>query len=248
MNKPLQSHGLIPGLTFDAFVSGKANKTAYEAARTVAETDDGRFSPLYICGDQGLGKTHLMHAIGHASLANDPDIKIRAVSSECFVAELIDAIRRNTYRKFRQRYLELDILLIDDISFLAGKERSTEEFVEILRPLIESGRQVVLAADLVPGEIAGIDESVQPLVASGLIVRIGSPDIETRLRILDVKARQYGATLTIDVALLIIDVAVGNVRELEGALRRVLAYASFEGVPVTLDSARRALMGMVRGT
>lgn len=223
---------LNPDFTFATHVEGKSNQVARAAARQVGENPGVAYNPLFIYGGVGLGKTHLMQAAGNHMLSHRPDANIAYVHSERFVADMVKALQHNTINDFKRLYRGLDALLIDDIQFFVGKERSQEEFFHTFNALVESGHQVIITADRFPKELTGVEERLISRFASGLTVSIEPPELETRVAILINKARQEGAALQEDVAFFIAKRVRSNVRELEGALRRVLASASFTGRPL----------------
>jgi len=223
---------LNPDFSFATHVEGKSNQVARAAARQVGENPGVAYNPLFIYGGVGLGKTHLMQAAGNHMLSHRPDVNIAYVHSERFVADMVKALQHNTINDFKRLYRGLDALLIDDIQFFVGKERSQEEFFHTFNALVESGRQVIITADRFPKELTGVEERLISRFASGLTVSIEPPELETRVAILINKARQEGAALQEDVAFFIAKRVRSNVRELEGALRRVLASASFTGRPL----------------
>jgi len=225
--------------TFDQFVVGPANQLAYAASRAVADNPATVYNPLVIYGGVGLGKTHLLYAIGNHSYRQG--LKVRYVSSENFTIDLINAIRTQTIAKFRERYRLLDMLLIDDIQFIAGKESTQEEFFHTFNALHASGRQVVIASDRAPKAILSLEDRLQSRLRSGLIADIQPPHLETRIAILRFKAKSKPVPVPDDVLHLIAHKVQSNVRELEGALNRVVAHAVLMQIPLTLDIARVAL-------
>lgn len=230
--RPAMLGRLNPDFSFATHVEGKSNQVARAAARQVGENPGVAYNPLFIYGGVGLGKTHLMQAAGNHMLTHRPDVNIAYVHSERFVADMVKALQHNTINDFKRVYRGLDALLIDDIQFFVGKERSQEEFFHTFNALVESGRQVIITADRFPKELTGVEERLISRFASGLTVSIEPPELETRVAILINKARQEGVALQEDVAFFIAKRVRSNVRELEGALRRVLASASFTGRPL----------------
>jgi chromosomal replication initiator protein len=230
-----------PMFTFERFVQGKSNEFARAAALQVGEQPGTSNNPLLIYGGVGLGKTHLMHAVGNMLLERNSDAEVVYVHSERFVSDMVKALQHNTISDFKNAYRSVDALLIDDIQFFAGKERSQEEFFHTFNALVESHRQIVLTCDRYPKEVTGLEERLKSRFGWGLTVAIQPPELETCVAILMSKASAEGAQLPEDVAFFIARLSRSNVRELEGALRRVLANARFLGQPITIDLAREAL-------
>jgi chromosomal replication initiator protein len=241
ISRPRVVPRLNPQFTFASFVEGKSNQLARAAASQVAQNPGASYNPLFIYGGVGLGKTHLMHAIGNAMLENDPDSHVSYVHSERFVSDMVKGLQHNKIAEFKRAYRSLDALLIDDIQFFAGKERSQEEFFHTFNALVESHRQIVLTCDRYPKEVTGLEERLKSRFGWGLTVAIQPPELETCVAILMSKAATEGAQLPEDVAFFIARLSRSNVRELEGALRRVLANARFLGQAITMDLAREAL-------
>jgi chromosomal replication initiator protein len=227
--------------TFINFVEGKSNQLARAASVQVAENPGGAYNPLLLYGGVGLGKTHLMHAIGNAILLKNPHAKVLYLHSERFVADMIRALQTNTINDFKTYYRSLDALLIDDIQFFAGKDRSQEEFFHTFNTLLESQQQIVLTCDRYPKEMSGVEERLKSRLGWGLTVAIEPPDLETRVAILISKADQTKISLPQEVAFFIAKRIHSNVRELEGVLKRVVAYAQFTGLQITLELVREAL-------
>lgn len=236
---------LNTSFTFDNFVVGKSNQLAKAASIQVAENVGGAYNPLFIYGGVGLGKTHLMHAIGNVIRKNNPTAKISYLHSERFVADMVKALQHNTIDTFKKNYRSLDALLIDDIQFFAGKERSQEEFFHTFNTLFENKHQIVLTCDRYPKEIDGLEERLKSRFGWGLPIAIEPPDLETRVAILKNKAIQSGNPIADEVAFFIGKRIRSNVRELEGALRRVIANAHFTGSPITLEFAKEALRDLI---
>lgn len=239
------SSNLSPAFTFDTYVEGKSNQMGRAAALQVAENSGGAFNPLYIYGGVGLGKTHLMHAVGNAIVRNTPDAKVVFLTSERFVADMVRAIRMNEVDEFKKYYRSVDALLIDDIQFFAGKERTQEEFFHTFNSLFESGKQVIMTCDRYPKEINGMEERLKSRFGWGLTVFIEPPDLETRVAILKKKAEQIGLELPNDAAFFLAQMIQSNVRELEGSLKRVVASARFTNRPITIDLVRESLKDLV---
>jgi chromosomal replication initiator protein len=227
--------------TFESFVEGKSNQLARAAAFQIAQNPGSAYNPLFIYGGVGLGKTHLMHAIGNQILAHNPAAKVAYVHSERFVSDMVRGLQHNTIAEFKRSYRSLDALLIDDIQFFAGKDRSQEEFFHTFNALLEGQRQIVLTCDRYPKEVAGLEERLKSRFGWGLTVAIEQPELETSVAILMSKAAAEGETLPEEVAFFLAQRIRSNVRELEGALRRVLANSRFTGQPITLDFAKDAL-------
>lgn len=227
--------------TFINFVEGKSNQLARAASVQVSENPGGAYNPLLLYGGVGLGKTHLMHAIGNAILLRNPHAKVLYLHSERFVADMIRALQTNTINDFKTYYRSLDALLIDDIQFFAGKDRSQEEFFHTFNTLLESQQQIVLTCDRYPKEMSGVEERLKSRLGWGLTVAIEPPDLETRVAILISKAEQTKISLPQEVAFFIAKRIHSNVRELEGVLKRVVAYAQFTGLQISLELVREAI-------
>jgi chromosomal replication initiator protein len=234
-----------PDFTFATFVEGKSNQLARAAAMQVGENPGKAYNPLFIYGGVGLGKTHLMHAAGALMRERNPAARIAYVHSERFVSDMVRALQHNTIAAFKQAYRTLDGLLIDDIQFFAGKDRSQEEFFHTFNALLEGQQQIILTCDRYPKEVAGLEERLKSRMGWGLTVAIEPPELETCVAILIGKAQASGETLPEEVAFFIAKRIRSNVRELEGALRRVLATARFTGRPITLEFAREALKDLL---
>ncbi len=226
---------------FDNFVIGSGNQFAHAAALAVAERPSKAYNPLFLYGGAGMGKTHLMHAIGHEVKRRNPHFSISYVSGEKFTNEMIDAMRNHKQTGFRDKYRTVDVLLIDDIQFLAGKERTQEEFFYTFNALHETMRQIVIASDRPPKELADFEDRLRSRFEWGLTADIQPPDLETKVAILQKKAESEQASLPTDVAMFIAGNVRTNVRELEGALIRLLAWTSLHGVDITLSTAQQCL-------
>ena len=231
--------------TFDSFVEGKSNQLAFAAAQQVAENPGGSYNPLFIYGGVGLGKTHLMHAVGNALRAKKPDAKIVYLHSERFVADMVKALQLKAIDEFKRFYRSVDALLIDDIQFFSGKERSQEEFFHTYNALLEGGQQMILTSDRYPKEIDGVEERLKSRFGWGLTVAVEPPELETRAAILINKAEQSGVHLSKDAAFFIAQRIRSNVRELEGALKRVMAHAQFTRRPIDIDLIRESLKDLL---
>ncbi|MBW5802755.1 chromosomal replication initiator protein DnaA [Coxiella endosymbiont of Ornithodoros amblus] len=231
--------------TFDSFVEGKSNQLARAAATQVAENPGQAYNPLFIYGGVGLGKTHLMYAVGNAILRKDSSKKVLYLHSERFVADMIKALQHNAMNEFKRFYRSLNALLIDDIQFFAGKDRSQEEFFHTFNALLDGQQQIILTCDRYPKEISGLEERLQSRFGWGLTVAIEPPELETRVAILVSKAEQLKVNLPHEVAFFIAKHIQSNVRELEGALKRVIANAHFTAQSITVDFAREALKDLL---
>ena len=240
-------HGnrLNPSFTFETFVEGKSNQLAFAAARQVADNIGDTYNPLFIYGGVGLGKTHLMHGVGNHFQSTRPDSRVAYLHSERFVADMVKALQHRKISEFKSFYRTLDVLLIDDIQFFAGKEQSQEEFFHTFNALLEGQKQIILTCDRYPKEVDGLEERLKSRFGWGLTVAIEPPELETRVAILMKKAEQAGNPLPSEVAFFIAKRIHSNVRELEGALRRVVANAHFTGEPITLDFAKEALKDLL---
>ncbi|MDF2690901.1 MAG: dnaA, partial [Gammaproteobacteria bacterium] len=227
------------------FVEGKSNQLARAAATQVVENLGKAYNPLFLYGGVGLGKTHLMHAIGNAILAQRPDATVVYLHSERFVADMVKALQSNAINDFKQYYRSVDALLIDDIQFFAGKDRSQEEFFHTFNALLEGHQQIVMTCDRYPKEINGLEERLKSRFGWGLTVSIEPPDLETRVAILINKAVECKVPLQHEVAFFIAKRVRSNVRELEGALKRVIANAKFTGSEITIDFVREALKDLI---
>jgi chromosomal replication initiator protein len=244
---PLPQFGgrLNPDFTFANFVEGKSNQLARAAAVQVAENPGRAYNPLFIYGGVGLGKTHLMHAVGNQIRARNKDARVAYVHSERFVGDMVRALQHNTINEFKQAYRTLDALLIDDIQFFAGKDRSQEEFFHTFNSLLEGQQQVILTCDRYPKEVEGLEERLKSRFGWGLTVAVEPPELETCVAILMSKAAASGAEVPEEVAFFVAKRIRSNVRELEGAMRRVIANSQFTGRPITLDFAKEALKDLL---
>ncbi|MGY8813483.1 MAG: chromosomal replication initiator protein DnaA [Gammaproteobacteria bacterium] len=231
--------------TFSSFVEGKSNQLARAASIQTAENPGVSYNPLFIYGGVGLGKTHLMHSIGHAILEQKPSANIAYLHSERFVADMVRALQHNAINEFKRYYRSLDALLIDDIQFFAGKERSQEEFFHTFNALLEGQHQIVLTCDRYPKEVKGLEERLKSRFGWGLTVAIEPPELETRVAIINKKAEQSNTYLPSEVAFFIAKRFRSNVRELEGALNRVVANSNLTGQPISLDFTQNALKDLL---
>jgi chromosomal replication initiator protein len=232
---------LSPRYTFDNFVVGNSNRFAKAAAMAVANNPANAYNPFFLFSDSGLGKTHLMNAIGNQILATHPDMKILYISSETFTNELIESVEHNRLEAFREKYRSIDVLLIDDIQFLRNKESTQEEFFHTFNTLEKANKQIIISSDRPPAELDTLEERMISRFNSGLTADIQHPDLETRMAILQNKAHTDGVLFPRDVILLIASSVTSNIRELEGAYNRVCAYASLNQAPITLELCRSAL-------
>jgi chromosomal replication initiator protein len=240
--------GLNPRYTFETFVKGASNSFALAAAQRVAETPARSYNPLFIYGSAGLGKTHLLHAIGHYVLQNYSHYQVRYISTETFLNEYVDGIRNNTIANFKRRYRDIDVLLIDDIQFMEGKEGLQEEFFHTFNSLHGANKQIVISSDRVPDAIPNLEERLVGRFRWGLITDVQPPDLETRLAILRNKAEREGTVVPGDVLEYIASRVTSNIRELEGALIRVSAYSSLNRVDMTVPQAERLLEDLLPST
>lgn len=244
----LLNPNLNPHYTFENFVVGSCNEFAHAASMAVAKNPAKSYNPLYVYGGSGLGKTHLMNAIGHFSLHNDPRLKILYITTEKFMNDLINHLQYGKILDFRQKYRSIDVLLMDDIHNLSGKDRTKEEFFHTFNHLYDNQKQIVISSDCPPKEILGLEERFRSRFEWGLIADLKPPDIETRIAILKKKAELEGVDLPEDVALFIADKVQSNIRELEGYLRRVVAFSSLKGEKIGLDIAKESLKDLLDST
>ncbi|CAI1064619.1 MULTISPECIES: chromosomal replication initiator protein DnaA [Serratia] len=234
-----------PKHTFDNFVEGKSNQLARAAARQVADNPGGAYNPLFLYGGTGLGKTHLLHAVGNGIMARKANAKVVYMHSERFVQDMVKALQNNAIEEFKRYYRSVDALLIDDIQFFANKERSQEEFFHTFNALLEGNQQIILTSDRYPKEINGVEDRLKSRFGWGLTVAIEPPELETRVAILMKKADENNIRLPGEVAFFIAKRLRSNVRELEGALNRVIANANFTGRAITIDFVREALRDLL---
>ncbi len=237
--------GLNTKATFANFVEGKSNQMARAAAIQVGENPGGAYNPLFIYGGVGLGKTHLMHAVGNLIVEKDPSAKVVYLHSERFVQDMVKGLRTNTIDEFKRYYRSVNALLIDDIQFFAGKERSQEEFFHTFNSLLEGQQQIILTCDRYAKEVSGLEERLKSRLGWGLSIAIEPPELETRVAILISKAIQLGVDLPQEVAFFIANRIRSNIRELEGALRRVTANANFTNQPITVEFTKLALKDLI---
>jgi chromosomal replication initiator protein len=244
-NTRSERSSLIQEFTFDNFVAGKANQLARAAALQVAEHPGVSYNPLFVYGGVGLGKTHLIHAIGNFALAQHPSARIRYLHAAQYISDVIRAYQQKSFDEFKRYYHSLDLLLIDDIQFFIGKDRTQEEFFYAFNALTEAHKQVIITCDTYPKDLAGMDERLKSRFSWGLTVAVEPPEQEMRVAIVLKKAEAVGLRLDEDVAFFIAKHIRSNVRELEGALKSVIAYSRFNGKTITLDSARDALKDLL---
>jgi chromosomal replication initiator protein len=240
-----QSIQLNPKYTFDSFVVGNSNRFAHAAAVAVAESPSKAYNPLFLYSDTGLGKTHLMNAISNHIKKQDPTKRVMYVSSEKFTNEVVDSIMKKTSDQFRNKYRSMDVLLIDDIQFIIGKERTQEEFFHTFNDLYESGKQIILSSDKPPKEMTTLEERLRSRFECGLITDLQKPDLETRIAILSKRVQQEQLNVPDDIIEFIANTVASNIRELEGALTRVIAYSLITKSEMTVDLAQEALKSII---
>ncbi|MDP1571722.1 MAG: chromosomal replication initiator protein DnaA [Vicinamibacterales bacterium] len=242
---PIVTGGLNPRYTFDTFIVGPSNQFAHAACRAVAEAPSRSYNPLFIYGGVGLGKTHLMHAIGQYLLAHNPGVQLTYISSERFMNEMINAVRYDRILEFRERYRSVDVLLVDDIQFVAGKEGTQNEFFHTFNALYDSQKQIVISSDRPPHEIQALEERLRSRFEWGLIADVQPPNLETKVAILKKKAEAEVIPLPDSVAMYIASKIKSNIRELEGSLIRLIAYASLTGRTISMELAQEVLRNVI---
>ena len=238
-------YALNPRYTFDTFVVGNSNRIAHAAAQAVAKAPGHAYNPLFLYGGVGLGKTHLMHAIGHAVKENYPTARVLYVTSETFTNELIEAIRMGKNAEFRHRFRNVDLLMIDDVQFIANRQSVQEEFFNTFNTLHNAGKQIVISSDRPPKEIANLEERIRSRLEGGLITDVQEPDIETRIAILRNKAQQEGKAVDDSIIQFIAEHVPNNIRQLEGSLTKVFFYSNLKEEPITMALAREALKDLL---
>ena len=244
--EPEWDNHLITRYLFENYVVGESNRFAHAAAYQVSENPGKSYNPFYIYGGVGLGKTHLVNAVGNAIFRKSPEKKILYLTTESFLNEMVNAIKFNKMSEFRERYRSIEVLIVDDIQFLSNKERTQEEFFHTFNALFESGRQIILTSDCAPNEIMTLEERLRSRFSSGLIADIQIPDFETKVAILTEKMKQEGINLSEDVIYFLATSIKSNIRELEGAMIRLGAYQTLMGKPVTIEVTRRLLSNMIQ--
>ncbi|MCC6763307.1 MAG: chromosomal replication initiator protein DnaA [Deltaproteobacteria bacterium] len=244
--RPIRVGALVPRYTFSTFVVGASNQFANAACKAVAAQPGHHYNPLFLYGGVGLGKTHLANAIGHATLEMNPEARVAYLSAEAFMTQLITALRRDRMEEFKSTFRRIDVLIIDDVQFLANRERTQEEFFHTFNALHEAHRQIILTSDTVPKDIPGLEERLRNRFEWGLIADLQPPDMETRVAILEKKAEIDGLDLPREVAIYLASKIDSNVRELEGCLTRLSAFASLSKTAITVDFARHVLHDLLR--
>ncbi len=242
---PVKTGSLNPLYTFDTFVLGQNNELAYAASTAVAKNPGSQYNPLFIYGGVGLGKTHLIHAIGHKLLSSNPNLKVLYVTSEKFTNDYVAAIQQKRIDDFKRLYRNVDMLLIDDVQFIAGKEQTQEEFFHTFNELRDKGKQIILTADRLPKDIPAIEQRLVSRFEWGMVADISSPNLETRIAILQTKLSKKGAEVDKEVVNFIAENVVNNIRELEGALNKLLVYQQIENKPLGLEQAKNILASIV---
>jgi chromosomal replication initiator protein len=242
---PVSTGSLNPKYTFDTFIIGKNNELAHAASIAVSKNPGGQYNPLFIYGGVGLGKTHLMHAVGHKQLETNPRTKVLYASSEKFTNDFVEAIKNKRIDEFKKLYRSVDMLLIDDVQFITGKEQTQEEFFHTFNELRDKGKQIIITADRLPKDIPAIEQRLVSRFEWGMIADIQAPDLETRLAILNTKLEKKGGHLADEVLYFVAENIVSNIRELEGALNRLMVSQQMEGKPLTLEQAKLILANML---
>lgn len=245
VTQPQPNGNLNTQYTFETFVVGQNNELAYAASTAVAKNPGAQYNPLFIYGGVGLGKTHLMHAVGHKLLADNQNLKILYVTSEKFTNDYVSAIQQKKIEEFKRLYRNVDMLLIDDIQFIAGKEQTQEEFFHTFNELRDKGKQIILTADRLPKDIPAIEQRLVSRFEWGMVADVGAPNLETRIAILQTKLSKKGVEISKEVIEFIAENIINNIRELEGALNKLLVYQQIENKPLTLEQARTILASIV---
>ncbi len=242
---PARTGGLNPQYTFETFIVGQNNELAHAASTAVAKNPGSQYNPLFIYGGVGLGKTHLMHAVGHKLLASNPNLKVLYVTSEKFTNDYVSAIQQKKIDEFKRLYRNIDMLLIDDVQFIAGKEQTQEEFFHTFNELRDKGKQIILTADRLPKDIPAIEQRLVSRFEWGMVADVGAPNLETRMAILQNKLSKKGIIISREIIEFIAENVVNNIRELEGALNKLLVYQQIENKPLTLEQAKNILASIV---
>lgn len=242
---PINNNSLNPTYTFDTFIIGQNNELAHAASKAVADSPGGQYNPLFIYGGVGLGKTHLMHAVGHKLLQDNPKLKILYVTSEKFTNDYISSISNKKTEDFKKTYRSVDMLLIDDIQFIAGKEQTQEEFFHTFNELRDKGKQIIITADRLPKDIPQIEQRLVSRFEWGMVADIQAPNLETRIAILQTKLENKGVSIDAEVINFVAENVVSNIRELEGALNRLVVFKQMEKEVLDLNQAQKILEGMV---
>ncbi len=240
-----QTGSLNKTYTFETFIVGKNNELAHAASQGVSKNPGTQYNPLFIYGGVGLGKTHLMHAVGNKLIANNPRMRVLYATSEKFTSDYIDALRQKKMDDFKKRYRQVDMLLIDDIQFIAGKEQTQEEFFHTFNELRDKGKQIILTADRLPKDIPAIEQRLVSRFEWGMVADVGAPSLETRIAILKTKLAKSGINLDNDIVQYVAENVVNNIRELEGAMNKIIVYQQIESNPITLNEVKELLVSIV---
>ncbi len=240
-----QVGSLNKSYTFETFIVGKNNELAHAASQGVSKNPGSQYNPLFIYGGVGLGKTHLMHAVGNKLIANNPRARVLYATSEKFTSDYIDALRQKKMDDFKKRYRQVDMLLIDDIQFIAGKEQTQEEFFHTFNELRDKGKQIILTADRLPKDIPAIEQRLVSRFEWGMVADVGAPSLETRIAILKTKLAKSGINLDNDIIQYVAENVVNNIRELEGALNKIIVYQQIENGPISFDEVKELLASII---